>query len=205
MKFLFLIFLLFAQAAFANDGYSAIGAGGLVFKKTDKIAMQSEVLTISQSKVDVKYQFTYEGSDSDTEDSVTAVIAFPLPEITCGYWGNNKGIDDFVALVDGKPVALKKEIKAFNRTDTGVGETKDITAKVRAAHLPLDCREVWKNKKLFKRAQKAKLADNWTDPEDVRYVTRITYYWTQKFPRNKVVKIEHTYTHILGAESTELA
>jgi len=60
--------------ATANDGIAAVGLGGIVFGKTDAIAMKKEVLTISYDKISVDYEFLNE-SGKDVEET----IVFPLP------------------------------------------------------------------------------------------------------------------------------
>ena len=192
---LFVFGLIFSGSLKANDGYAAKGAGGIVFKKSSYISMESEVLTISKNKVNVKYEFINRRGLAEKKDAEEALIAFPMPKISCGYWGKPKIPEDFTVFVDGKLVKYDREVKAFQ------GD-KDVTKKVLAAGLPTDCREVYDNKEIFKKAQKKGWADDYKgeDPEDVKFITQITYYWKQKFPSNKTVKIEHSYTPVLGVD-----
>ncbi|MES2768218.1 MAG: DUF4424 family protein [Bdellovibrionota bacterium] len=192
---LFLIFVI-SDLAMANDGYSAIGAGGIVFKKSSNIEMLTEVLTISKMNVNVKYEFINRVGEAEAKKTEKALIAFPMPEMSCGYWGKSNAPEDFSVVVDGKKVEYRKEVKAFK-------DGQDVTEQIKKAKLPADCRELDKNKELFKKAQKTKWAEdyNGTDPEDVLYKTRITYYWEQEFPPNRIVKIEHSYAPVLGVDS----
>ncbi|WP_413288775.1 DUF4424 family protein [Bdellovibrio sp. HCB337] len=197
MKSLILfVSLAFGSISLANDGYSAIGAGGIVFNKSSSIDMKNEVLTISENNVNVKYEFIHRPGAAAVKKTEKALIAFPMPEMTCGYWGKAKMPDDFSVLVDGKKVNFKKEVKALK------GE-EDVTEQVKKAGLPVDCRELDQNKELFKKAQKAKWAEDFqgADPEDVLYSTQVTYYWEQEFPADKIVNIEHSYTPVLGVDS----
>ena len=199
--FILLLIICLIPVAYANDGYSAIGTGGIEFKHTNDIQLRSEILTISMDNISVKYQFY-----NDSAGPIHATVSFPLPKITCGYWGKNASIDDFKAIVDGKAVTLKKEEKAFaypNAKDFG----KDITAQVKAAGLPIDCRKVNADKDLFKKAQKAKLADDFhgTDAEDLHYATQIIYYWEQDFPSKTPISIEHSYKPMTGEDAGEVA
>ena len=66
--------LLPAMAARANDGFGALGAGGIVIGHTGAIAMVSEKLSISAQYINVQYQFVNE-SDAD----ITETVSFPLP------------------------------------------------------------------------------------------------------------------------------
>jgi hypothetical protein len=43
--------------AFADDGAASIAAGGLVFTRETRIVMAKEVLTISEKKIVVDYEF----------------------------------------------------------------------------------------------------------------------------------------------------
>jgi hypothetical protein len=193
-----------ASRAMANDGYAAIAAGGIEFRKSEDIQIKSEILSISSKKVTVRYEFV-----NDSKNAIDAVLAFPMPDITCGAWGKNKGIDDFTVTVNGKSVKPTKELKAFNLVDaedpSKKGE-KELTKEVQQAGLPLDCREVNKDKKLFAKARKAKLAEDYqgSDPENILYTTRITYWWKQKFEPGKTLDIEHSYTPLAGAGASGL-
>lgn len=66
-----------ATVASANDTMSQLGAGGLVFLTTDAVRMASEDLYVSPEAVRVTYQF-----ENTTDADVSALVAFPLPDIT---------------------------------------------------------------------------------------------------------------------------
>ena len=63
------------QPVHANDGFAALGVGGITIAKTDKIAIQKEVLDVACDTIHVSYDFINE-SDQDE----TALIMFPLPD-----------------------------------------------------------------------------------------------------------------------------
>lgn len=75
--------------ALANDGFSAVGTGGITIAKTDKIAIKKEVLDISYDKIHVTYDFINE-SDKDEE----VLIMFPFPDYSAAMieWGNSFAI-----------------------------------------------------------------------------------------------------------------
>ncbi len=52
------------QIVLANDGFAALGVGGITATKTDRIALKSEVLDISCDTIKVTYDFINE-SDRD--------------------------------------------------------------------------------------------------------------------------------------------
>ena len=106
-------------AAAANDGFAGITAAGLEFQKTDKIAMQSEDLYIGMHEIRVAYVF----KNTSGED-VSGTVAFPMPPFAVSTFTFTptqfKPADldaenpmDFTATVDGKPVALKTDRRAY--------------------------------------------------------------------------------------------
>ena len=137
--FLYTAIFFLSKYSFANDGYAAKGAGGIVFKKSHHIKMESEVLTISKHNVNVKYEFINRRSMAEKKVVEEALIAFPMPKISCGYWGKPSIPEDFTVTVDGKAVSYKKEVKEIK------GD-KDVTKKVIDDGLNVDCRKVYGNK-----------------------------------------------------------
>lgn len=110
---------LLAGIAPANDGFAGITATGLEFGKTDKIAMQSEDLHIGIHDIRVAYVFR----NTSAED-VTGTVAFPMPPFAVSTFTFTptqfKAADldaenpmDFTASVDGRPVALKTDRRAY--------------------------------------------------------------------------------------------
>ncbi|BCW86990.1 hypothetical protein sos41_01160 [Alphaproteobacteria bacterium SO-S41] len=108
-----------ALPAAANDGFAGITATGLEFSKTDDIAMQSEDLKIGIDQISVDYVFK-----NTSAADVSGTIAFPMPPIAVSLFTfsptNMKPADldkenplDFTATVDGKPVALKTDRRAY--------------------------------------------------------------------------------------------
>jgi hypothetical protein len=186
--------------AHADDGHAATRSGSIVFEKTDEISMDQEYLEISRDRVNVKFQFK-----NLKNKPIKTLVAFPLPPLTCGYWAENHTLSDFTVKVDGKLVHPKRTMKAIENPTGGeepvpFGTGKDITTRVKKAGLPIDCLKTWKDKSLFKKAQKNHLAQDYQgdDPEGVTYQTEITYSWEQVFPANSKVEIEHEYKPMSG-------
>jgi len=196
---LLITFILFNFSTFANDGFSAIEAGGIVFKKTENISMKKEELFISKNNVRVKYKFK-----NTSKNEVKTTISFPLPGKTCGWFAKSKLIEKFSAKVNGKIVKLNKQVKAIENKKSpevlAFGTGKDISTIVKKVGLPLDCTKVYEDKKLFKIAQKNKLAEDWggQDPEHVQYQTEVIYYWDQVFKAGETLEIEHEYRPLAG-------
>lgn len=110
---------LLASSALANDGFAGITATGLEFGKTDKIAMQSEDLYIGMHDIRVAYVF----KNTSAQD-VTGTVAFPMPPFAVSTFmftpTQFKAADldaenpmDFTVSVDGKPVTVKTDRRAY--------------------------------------------------------------------------------------------
>jgi hypothetical protein len=182
--------------ALANDGVSSVSAGGVVFRKTDAIAMKKEVLNVSQDLISVDYEFVNESS-SDVEET----MAFPLPVYAAAenptktYYGQPDG---FTIEVDGKPVGFTTVLVALYAGQAITGELKDLgltdaqiafnpafgpAAKV----TPLSPRQ---------RRQLTELryfGDGKNDDAGPLWDVQVNYVWKQKFAVNKVVRVHHAY------------
>lgn len=66
----------FPVAALANHGNAEIGVGGLIFKKSEDVRMNSEDLILSPELVSVEYEF-----ENLSSKEVGLIIAFPLPAL----------------------------------------------------------------------------------------------------------------------------
>ena len=105
--------------AMANDTMSQLGTGGLIFLTSGKVAMQSEDLFISMDEVRVAYEFR---NDGETDE--TALVAFPLPDIT--------GSGDFMVSI---PTSSTDNIFGFTTTFNG--------ASARLASITQRCCNRW--------------------------------------------------------------
>ncbi|MBV9904681.1 MAG: DUF4424 family protein [Alphaproteobacteria bacterium] len=199
--------IVLVPAALANDSSAMLGAGGLVLTKSADIRMASEDLFISPKQVKVHYTFVNDsGKDIDT------VVAFPLPDVDnyelsespIGTTVENGGANfvGFKVTVDGKPVAVTAEERAFLKG-------KDITAQLRAAHLPIDVvigGYDMLNKLTRKQAApyiKAGLLEDISggqgDPAyHATWTTRTSFWWKAHFPAGKTVTVDHTYQPVTG-------
>jgi hypothetical protein len=195
--------LLLAVAARADDSSAALEAGSIVFTKNTPIRMAAEDLVISPDAVRIRFEFA-----NPTAKDVQTIVAFPLPDIdTAAFWGSAIGTvaDDpqnfvnFKAVVDGKPVALSVEQRAFFKG-------KDVTALILAAGAPVNPvtgEGYIKLENLPRDKQKALIAAGVAEGDGAsefvpQWTVRTRFYWTQKFPARKTVVIEHSYQPVTG-------
>lgn len=181
--------------ALANDGIASVSVGGIVFGKTDAIAMKKEVLNVSHDLISVDYEFLNE-SASDVEET----IVFPLPPYPAALQGSDTYYgqpDGFSIRVDGKPVAFQSRLIARSP------EGDDVTAQLRKlgfsnkeiAYSPAF--EATSGKVAAFTEQQAKqliklgLLDK--DSREPTWTVEVNYVWRQKFPANKVVRVHHDY------------
>lgn len=196
--------LVFPTAVLANDGIAAVGVGGIVFGKTDAIAMKKEVLTISYDKISVDYEFLNE-SAKDVEET----IVFPLPPYPAvllpsdAHYGQPDG---FSIVVDGKPVAFKSRVSAL--TPKG----KDVTAQLKK--LGLSDTQI-ANPNVFtglensappglteRQARELARQGLWDKGLDgPAWMAKVDYIWTQKFAANKPLRVHHEYRPFVAAGS----
>lgn len=186
----------------ADDSSAVLSAGSIVFAKNTPVRMAAEDLTVSPAQVRIRFEFA-----NPTAKDVDTIVAFPLPDIsTSEFWGSPIGTvtDDpknfvgFKAVVDGKPVAITIEQRAFLKN-------KDVTAQILAAGAPVNpvADEGYvKLGELSKEKQKALIAAGLAEGDDNEFIpqwtVRTRFWWNQKFPAKKTVVIEHSYQPITG-------
>lgn len=203
----------------ANDGFAAVGVGGVTIAKTDAIAIKSEVLDIACDKINVSYDFINE-SDHDED----ALIMFPLPV----YSANIPESDsyamgqpaDFTITVDGKPVEYQTQVKAILVEAKWVnGEREiikeiDVTEKLKAAGLSEKDITYFRFKSKYIQGKKGQdgyykfpiskdkinklvksglMAEGSMGDTTPQWENRVTYIWRQRFPANKIIHVEHSY------------
>lgn len=193
--------LALSNAASANDGIAAVGVGGIVFGKTDAIAMKKEVLNISHNLISVDYEFLNESANE-----VEETIVFPLPPYPAAqqdadtYYGQPDG---FSIRVDGKPVAFQSRLVARSP------EGKDITAQLRK--LGFSNKEIaysptfaGKSDKVAafteqQAGQMIKLGLLDKESREPTWMVEVNYVWRQKFPPNRIVRVHHDYRPFVAA------
>lgn len=195
--------------AHANDTTAELAAGGLVFVSSDHVAMQSEDLFLSASKVKVDYVF-----HNDGDKDVTSVVAFPMPDVE----GNgdfmidvpdetHDNFMDFSVTADGQPIAFDIDRHAF-------AAEVDITGLLTAARVPLLPYGAATSKALAQ-LPKEKLLDfkargmivdmsgngTFADADSIVPVWRLktTYWWRMTFPAGRDVHVSHVYKPSVGS------
>lgn len=194
--------LLLPPLALANDGIGGVSAGGIVFGKTDAIAMKKEVLTVSYELISVDYEFVNE-SPADVEET----IIFPLPAYPASeqpsdsYFGRPGG---FTIKVDGKNVAYSTVVRAsldgvdvtaqlrkLGLTDAQIAFHPSFAPETQVAPFTAQQRQQLTKLKLVDDDAVGSVGPVW----DIQ----VNYVWKQKFPANKVVRVHHAYQPFVSA------
>lgn len=200
-------FILAGPAA-ANDSVASMGAGGLIFQRTDGIEMRSEDLYVSAREIRVRYRFF-----NRTENDIATLVAFPMPDLPGGIEGD-VAIEDplrmpFTTTVNGRRVATNVEQKAVMN---GV----DHSGLVRGLGLPLSPRGEATTQALATLPQPqidmliemGLIEDrSWTDA-GIRHLDlaplwtlKTTHYWTQVFPAGRELDVRHEYAPAVGGSA----
>lgn len=199
----------------ANDSMGHIAAGGIALARSADIEMRSEDLYISPKEIRVRYRF-FNTSKADIE----TLVAFPMPELPAPSDMQLIAIphedqDNFLGFetkIDGVAQTVNLEQRAIS---LGI----DRTDMLRALGIPLQphaqvteaaLRGLPRNK------LNELLALGLIHTEDMdsmagnppvffpNWSMRATYYWTQVFPAQKEVVVEHRYEPSVGASSGTL-
>ena len=191
-----------ASGAKADDTFFAVGTGGLVFEKTEGVAMQREDLFLSPGQVRVRYEMFNPGTMP-----VAGHVAFPLPAIYAGdnhYQASNIIPDDakpgfmqFILTVNGQPRQTSMrvwatlgdadvtQILARNGLDV---RTIKLRPQIEAAALPEGAAT---------RLQAAGVVSDEGGDLVGQWQTHMAFEWEQSFPPGVTV-VEHRYAPILG-------
>jgi hypothetical protein len=202
---IFLGVLAAAAPAVANDSTASTAAGGLVLERTDKIDMVSEDLFVSIPEVRVNYVFR-NGALADVE----TIVAFPMPDRDLSEeWGRNVAYpSDFRTSVEGQPVHSSLERKA-------VVKGKDHTALLTQLGVPIAPDNIMDSTKAMDAltaAERANLQSLGLAGEEEfsfgaepmahhlipLWTVQDKYWWKQRFPAGKDLKVEHRYVPGVG-------
>jgi hypothetical protein len=198
----------------ANDGFGGIGASGLEFSRTDKVAMRSEDLFISLKKIRVAYVF-----ENTSSDDVTGEVIFPLPPIPVRSLflhdmnlpenPDRENLVNFTITVDGQNIPPKIDRRAFRHShhpktgDDLIGE--DVTTLLRQAGIPLSLDPNRLQKALDAQPDSAlqPLVDagllqilpafQGTKEYLCEWAIGIRHHWTQTFPAGEKIPVSHEY------------
>lgn len=201
MKNIILALALLPALAGANDGVAGVSAGGIVFRKTDAIAMKKEVLNVSVKLISVDYEFLNESTREVEETIVFPLPAYPLLGLPIdSYYGQPQG---FSIRVDGKPVSFTTRLVAL------MGK-KDVTAELK--RIGLSEAQIAYNPQFQDHANpavsvaipaltavqkqrlvKAGLFGERNDANGPLWSAQVNYVWKQRFPVNQIVRVHHEY------------
>lgn len=194
--------LLSIPPAHGNDSMARVGAGGITLLKSERIRLLEEVLLVSTGRISVKYRFLNE-SDKD----IGTTVAFPMPPYRRAsdhvMWDQNqKAVETFEALVDGRPVKTRTITRAL------VGRT-DVTGRLRRAGLSDKQIRTFAGARISKDG--TRLIDNLTgrqrkaiarlggdEKSGPPWTVASTIVWKQTFPARGEVVVDHTYTPFAG-------
>ncbi len=193
---LILVASLASSTALGQVGTASIGVGGIVMTHENHITIDKEVLTISESKVIVEYDFL-NGSDAD----ITNDLAFNMPDYQPDQRpASSQGFEDFKVWVNQAPVHYSIEVKA-----TANGH--DYTSMLRSMGIDIQSfghkydRTVPSQIDQLTQKQKDRLhnAGLLDKPNDVpHWAVRKKYSWSQTFPAHSTTHIRHEYTPAVG-------
>lgn len=204
-----------AGAAHANDSMAHLSAGGLELARSADIELREENLSISTSQVRVRYRF-FNTSQRDIE----TVVAFPMPDIpppsdlqlVAIPHEDTDNVFAFETIVDGMKRDVQLEQRAF-----AIG--LDRTELLRGLGVPLQPHSPKTDaalQALSREKQHELLSLGLIQTEDMdsmagnppvffpRWSLKATYYWTQVFPAQREVVIEHRYEPSVGASTGTL-
>lgn len=192
----------------ANDSMAELKTGGLVYVRTDAVAMEREDLFVSMDEIRVDYVFR-----NRTAEPVASLVAFPMPEITGSPYEElalpRETEDNFLGFaveVNGQPVAVQLEQRA-------VAFGVDVTEELRRAGVPLVPSWAATHEALAG-LDGATIAD-WTergivandayyegdklvDHPAATWTLRSSYWWHMVFPPDQEVRVSHSYRPSVG-------
>jgi hypothetical protein len=198
-------FLSATRSLRGDDGAASIAAGGIVMVREPRITMQKEVLRISESKVQVDYEFR-----NDTETDITTEVAFPVPAYSLDWDEHSlreQGFEDFVLMVEGAKVHFDCQVRAKLKG-------RDVSSTLKRYGIDIgtfghfDEERHWaKDVRRLSASQRnalihAGLLYPEDDQDEARWSVEKKYYWSQNFPAHSLIHISHQYTPALGSFNT---
>lgn len=197
-----------AGGARANDSSAELAAGGLVFIRNMEVEMASEELYISAKEVRVRYVFR-----NVTDKPVTALIAFPMPDITASEANisipteDPVNILDFQTRVNGAPVRTEVEQKVsvlgIDRTAMLLDQKVPLAPHLQSTRKVLDAlpRPLWDEwaKIGLARVDEYDVGQGMKEHLEPQWTLKTTFYWTQTFAPKADTIIEHAYKPSVGA------
>jgi hypothetical protein len=204
VRFLFVILIIAADPAIADDGAASLAAGGIVFTNRIAVRMGNEDLYISPELVRVRFEFA-----NDTPNDIETIVAFPLPDIDladeyASMVGPNLpqngpvNFMNFKATVDGRPIVFRTERRALiaERDVTSLVAPNGSQADVLTVGLGVLSNTLPPGE--LARLNHAGLLVGNTGNFGPKWHVRTRFFWSQRFPAHQRVVIEHSYKPVTG-------
>lgn len=191
-------------SARANDSTAVFAAGGLVLTETDAIALVSEDLVVARDGVRVRYVF-----ENRTASDVETLVAFPLPDIDLATYSEvpvdqpHEDADNFVGFtvtVDGASVEPDLHVKATldGRDVTGVLAEAGVPVSLFAGDLYTRLWDIPRETQDALQAEGLAFYDRDYDGVYPQWTQHVAFTWTQTFPADQTVVVEHAYRPVVG-------
>lgn len=194
--------------AYANDTMAELKAGGLVFVRSDVVAIESEDLYISPSAVRVAYSFR-----NNSDEDVESIVAFPMPDIVADPYANialpEPGLDNFLSFsveVEGASIDPLLEQRALaaglDITDelvaAGIAVNHQLEGVTEAiGRLPESTLDEWVARGIVV-ADTYDDGSGWKTEYAPRWTLRSTYWWQMTFPAGRSIAVRHAYKPSVG-------
>jgi hypothetical protein len=207
-----------ANNCIANDSMGSVSGGGIVFKTSNEVSMEKEVLTISADKVRVEYEYI-----NNTKHPIKEKIVFPMPPVIPGCDSEVRNYNghphDFKLWVNGQKQETTETVRAVlqngeNFTNPALLNGEDVTNRLKQIGLSEDdivntnwyspCEEAWepadKNSAEIELSNLVKngLAIGGANPRAL-WLASYVEYWEQEFPPKQKISIVHEYKPLVGA------
>lgn len=200
-----------ATCVLANDSMATLGAGGLIFTRSEEITMAKEDLYISPEKVEVKYLYR-----NTTDKPVKTIVAFPMPKIggpveimSAVPDEQSDNFMDFSVVQDGEEIEPNLQQRVLVR---GI----DFTADVEEQEIPLQ--PLSKETTEALKTLEPEIIKDWLakglivdlnfsvgDNSPPEYVPvwelESIFWWETTFPAGKDVEVEHRYRPSVGGSA----
>ncbi|MBV8686064.1 MAG: DUF4424 family protein [Alphaproteobacteria bacterium] len=189
-----LLLVALAAPAAANDSVAGHSAGGLVLARSADIDMLSEDLFVSAAEVRVRYVFR-----NRSGREVRTTVAFPMPDRdrTEEHFSDVAYPERFRTLVDGRPVAMAVERRAFLKGVDRTALLGELGLSPDAEGKALDALPAAARARLLKLGLAA--VDEYDDGHGWErhlvpaWTERETWHWEQAFPAGRDLVVEHRY------------
>lgn len=194
--------------AWANDTTAELATGGLIYTRSDQVAMESEDLYISPSEVRVRYQFR-----NRSEEDVRSIVAFPMPTVKADPYTITSvpetASDNFLGFtveVDGRHIEPQLDQRAYA---LGVDVTDQLTqhgvplwpygdaAATAIEALAPDVLEDWHARGIVI-PEEFDDGSGWKRVWSPFWEVRSAYWWMMTFPAGKAVDVRHSYAPSVG-------